>query len=371
MGATGSCHDVRCVESKAHGSSSSGKIQGIAFDAFHEEEVCSRQPLPELKKADLDADDRECRLRFQLPPAAPFGLQLTEARCGSRGTSSSSALVVQHVTACSSLAKTIDGQPGIYAGDVIIEANGRRGTAAEVRDVLQQAVASSGTRDITLAVCRRPSIFDVEIPLDASKQKLGIVAVIDKAYPGCVLVQSVRSEGIVPEWNAAHASLQICAGDLITEVNSISNDASAMCLEMQNNPRGITSLQFRVAASKTSGKAHQTPDPRLVAPRSLIEAVDAGRPGSKKRCGLAHRRCADTERWQAELEAKSQRLRREVEKEFEHSTIASEPCVRHIILLDEVSSKKRTDTSGSDDEKISEVSTMCPTGSSTPSIDFL
>jgi len=366
MGANTSCHDCNCEKECKDGTSIAavnaygGLCREPSQNGFYDEEVCSLRVPRLFEEADQNG---ECRLRFQLLPAAPFGLQLAEATSQTPGGALSSVLVVQHVTDCSSLMETFDGQPGVHPGDAIVEANGRRGTAGEVRDALQQAVAASGTRDITLVVRRRPATFDVKIPLDASsQQKIGIAAIIDKTNPGCVLVTSVRSQGAVPAWNAVHAFSQVCAGDLITEVNGISCDAAAMCKEMQGT-RNRTLFSFRIAAKEVSyQKTRQSKDPRLFSVRSLIQPVDFGRP--QRQCAVDARRCTDLERWQTELEAKSQKLRREVELQFESSHVQKTDFHPGLSLSAAMSATKTAEICASDDEHASDV---CPrSGSCTP-----
>jgi hypothetical protein len=190
--------------------------------------------------------DNERILSFRLHPEEPFGLQLAET---TSGTGLASLLVVANVEARSSFARTADGRLGVAAGDVIVEADGRRGTAADVRDVLQQALSSGMQRDISLVVRPRPPAFDVEIRRHGRHwETMGITVVIDKTNPGCALVQSVRDKGLVPDWNRSHGSLRICAGDLITEVNELHGDATAMVKEIQGGQRGSL-LRLRVCTS--------------------------------------------------------------------------------------------------------------------------
>jgi membrane-associated protease RseP (regulator of RpoE activity) len=143
-------------------------------------------------------------------------------------------LVVVKMDSDSSFARDAGGKPGIQEGDAIVEVNGRRGTAEEVRNSLQQAVISSGSKNITINVQRRPSVLHVKLTSgNTSPQKLGVAVVIDKQNPDCLLVQSIRQEGMVPSWNASHPNLRVCPGDLIAEVNGISRDSAAMCKAIQ------------------------------------------------------------------------------------------------------------------------------------------
>jgi len=165
--------------------------------------------------------DEERRLIFKLQPGDTFGLDLVE--CFSGVASTTTLLVVAKVESGSTFAKTVHGHDGISAGDVIVSVNGRRGTAAEVRNLLQQAVDSNGHffhAHVNIVVRPRPPAFDVEMLREGPNwETLGVRLVIDRNNPRCALVQSLSSEGLVPSWNKTHGSLQICVGDLISSVN--------------------------------------------------------------------------------------------------------------------------------------------------------
>lgn len=282
--------------------------------------------------------DAEKVLHFRLEPGVALGLQLAETSSGTKGLAS--LLVVKNMEAKSPFAKTSDRQLGIAPGDVIVEANGRRGTAAEVRGVLQQAVTgdvstSGGHRDVTLVVRPRPCSFDVEMLREGPHwETLGITVVIDKTNPGCALVQSVKTKGLVPDWNKTHGSLRICGGDLITQVNDLYDDATDMCQEIQEGRRGSV-LRFRVCTSiagqsmarRVSGicevaKAQVRAEAEARARADFDERVRAE--AEEKRMAVAaakarereeHRRlCAESaERLHSGVMARGQGLRQEVQ----------------------------------------------------------
>jgi len=276
MGSTTSCHECKC-EDRCQTPTSPTKVRAFSYGESTEE-VCDPegrckswapcavlvQPvvhpkeLPALSQKNAYSDkgrigiDGECQLRFRLQPGHRFGLELAETTVTQQagtGKRLASLLVVANVESRSPFSRTADGQLGLVAGDVIVEVDGRRGTAAEVQDMLQQAVPSGTHRDTTLVARRRPSAFDVELLREGPNwEMLGITVVIDKANPRCALVQALSSAGLLPDWNKAHGSLRICAGDLITQVNDIEEDATAMCREIMEGRRG-SSLRFRVSTS--------------------------------------------------------------------------------------------------------------------------
>lgn len=234
----------------------------FSFSEAAEEEVLAQRPAITPKEVPASFHksgysekgrkgiDAERFLTFRLHPGSPVGLELADTTSGTGGPKLASLLVVANVEATSSFAKTVDGEIGITVGDTIVEANGRRGTATDLRKVLQQEKLNWSTeRHVTLVVRPRPPAFDVDMLREGPQwETLGITVVIDKNNPGCALVQALRSEGLVPDWNRTHGSLRICAGDLITQVNDLYEDAKAMCEEIQTGRRG-SRLRFRVCTS--------------------------------------------------------------------------------------------------------------------------
>lgn len=197
--------------------------------------------------------DEERYLSFRLFPSDCIGLDLVEA--SSSIASGTRVLVVANVEGRSAFAKTEDGQPGICAGDVIVQVNGRRGNAGVLREVLQEAISSASGGHffhghINIVARPRASAFDAEMLREgAFWDTLGITLVIDKTNPRCALVQSLSSEGLVPDWNKTHASLRVCVGDLISHVNDFNgDDAAAMFEEIQRGSKGSV-LRFHVVTS--------------------------------------------------------------------------------------------------------------------------
>lgn len=244
--------------------------------------------------------DEERHLYFKLRPGDFFGLELADAMSGTANTRS--VLIVASLEGRSTLAKTADGQDGVSAGDVIVEVNGRRGSAEEVRNVLLQALASDGHffhGQLNMVVRPRPLAFDVEMVRQGRNwQTLGITLVIDKNNPRCALVQSLSSEGLVPDWNKSHGSLQICAGDLISHVNDLNGDVAAMCREIRMGSQGSV-LRFRIVTSVAGQAAARRVacENRRSAPRRRAEEAQA-----------QAQACVDAERL-----ARVQGLRHEVE----------------------------------------------------------
>jgi hypothetical protein len=278
-------------------------IKNLAFDARYEEEIVapldkcaswdpimgdrkiSSNEVPSLDGArhmkSLPIEGRARLLHFELRPAACFGLHLLELPSFG-DLASSSVLVVNSIEADSSFMKDADGKPGISTGDVIVEVNGRRGSADDVRDVLQQAVISSGEKIVEMVVWTRPATFDVDVKQDQLlPDKLGLAVVIDKTKRGCLAVQSVRKQGLIATWNSHNPSLCVCTGDLITEVNGISRDSASMCKTISSIGKG-DSLRFHIVTKAEADNLHhysalpQATKRRLASPRSLRELEAVG-----------------------------------------------------------------------------------------------
>jgi len=210
--------------------------------------LASREPTSfQQGKKGWRGIDEERYLSFRVHPSDCIGLEVVSTTSGTMNNTS--LLVVATVEDESAFTKTVGGHPGIRPGDVIVEVNGRRGTAAVLEEVLQQAAAASRNHfhgHITIVARPRPASFDVEMIREGPHWKtLGITVMIDKTNPRCALVQSVGSDGLVPDWNRTRGSLRICAGDLI---NALDDDVEAMCNEVREGSKGSV-LRFRVVAS--------------------------------------------------------------------------------------------------------------------------
>jgi hypothetical protein len=207
---------------------------GGAADVVEEPQV-----LPKPDDSTLHLRERQCTFRIQ--DRARFGMVLEETPeplpCG--------LLVVTHMDAWSAFARTSAGACGLMVGDVITEVNGQKGSASSLREVLRRAFSTIGQKSIHVVARSRPLAFNIELWREGTHwQKLGIAAGADKANPGSLLVQGLHADGLAPAWNAAHGSLRICKGDLITHVNGISQDPAGMKKEIQHSAKGAR-LQFR------------------------------------------------------------------------------------------------------------------------------
>mmetsp|Transcript_2890 Transcript_2890/g.4702 ORF Transcript_2890/g.4702 Transcript_2890/m.4702 type:complete len:334 (+) Transcript_2890:113-1114(+) len=264
---------VSCCEQDELDKTGTCQVRPVGFDGQWKEEVCdmeSRNSSWEARQISWESekgnqtpksqgcvndsmktaenveqqDEDICCLEFSLRQGAIFGVQLIETHVPQEGKD---ILVVVQIEPKSPFAKTVDGRLGLAAGDTIVEVNGRRGSAFDLREMLQQVVASNGKRAISLSVRSRPSSFEVELDRSGPLwQKLGIAAAIDKTKRDCLIVQCVRGEGLVPQWNSENGSLRVCAGDLITHVNGITQDARAMCAAISAAAEG-SKLCFRVS----------------------------------------------------------------------------------------------------------------------------
>jgi hypothetical protein len=234
---SGDAYQEVCVEH--HTDRSAVKPPGFFFD----------------RKWDLGraADDactlqEERRLCFTLKPSDRFGMVLEEtAEPPPLGL-----LVVSGVDEWSAFAHKAAGL-GVKIGDVILEVNGKRGNSSEMREALVREFASkeNQSREISLVVRSRPPVFNIQLGRSGKqrKRRLGFVVCAAKSNPTCLKVQGILDKGLVPTWNAAHGSLRICKGDLITHVNGISKDVQAMSKEMEDCSKTGSALRVRIVAS--------------------------------------------------------------------------------------------------------------------------
>jgi len=190
-----------------------------------EDEPTIQEPVELPKPDDSIIHLRQRRCSFVVQATDRFGMVLEETREPLPG----GLLVVTGLDAWSAFARTGTGACGLMAGDVIVEVNGRSGSAAVLREVLRQAFSVSGRKTIDVVARSRPLSFNIELWREGKYWRhLGIAADAEESNPACLLVQGVHAEGLVPVWNAAHGSLRICKGDLITRVNGVSQDVSGM-----------------------------------------------------------------------------------------------------------------------------------------------
>jgi len=197
------------------------------------------------------AHPRHCS--FSIQHSARFGMMLDETL----EPLPHGLLVVARVDAGSAFGVTAQGSSGLIAGDVIVEVNGRQGPAAELRQVLRQEFSKSGQKTIDFVVRGRPPSFNIEVTREGASLKLGIAAVGDQSNPGCLLVQGVHGDGLIPSWNAAHGSLCICKGDLITHVNGISKNVASMRAEVQKSSTKGCRLRFRIVTQAGQAMGYQ------------------------------------------------------------------------------------------------------------------
>lgn len=206
--------------------------------------------FPELLKLDAStafSQQRSCN--FTVQSMDSFGMVLEESPEPLPG----GLLAVTSVDPCSAFAKTSTGTRGIMGGDIIVEVNGHRGNAAELGKKLRQAFCAPGSKVIKILTHSRPPTFDVELRRDGPQwQRLGFSVKSDPISQQSLLVESVRTEGVVPEWNAANGSLRICKGDHITHVNGVSKDLQEMKKEIQRSSTKGCTLIFRIVTPAIS-----------------------------------------------------------------------------------------------------------------------
>jgi hypothetical protein len=190
---------------------------------------------------DMPKEDGERRCYFSVNPEDRFGMVLEETL----EPLPQGLLIVSGMDAGSAFMRTSSGAPGIRAGDVIVEVDGQRGRASELREALVNQFSINGQRMISLVVRSRPSAFNIELWRRGGK-KTGLTVGVDKTNAECLLVQNVHAKGLAPAWNAAHGSLRICKGDLITHVNGIAQDVEAMKREIENCTAGSAALRLRI-----------------------------------------------------------------------------------------------------------------------------
>lgn len=155
--------DLECLTPTVQHASNSALAlaPGLAFVTDVEEHTDTWAPAPVaaadseqhavVREVQLSPGERHCT--FVLKPGDRFGLVLDERMAAAEETRGT--LVVRRVNAGSPFAETVEGGQGVNAGDVIVEVNGQRGDAAEVREVLRKAVCAGGEQSISLVVLSR------------------------------------------------------------------------------------------------------------------------------------------------------------------------------------------------------------------------
>lgn len=201
-----------------------------------------RSPRNEDRQSwqDLDADGNY-HLHFFVKRGDRFGLQLIETS----DPAPMGLLVVAYVELSGTFAFTSKRSPGLFAGDMIMQVNRQQGSAASMRDVVNQVATNGG--QLFLVVQSRPAAFDVCMKREGPNwKKLGLSVAIDKhdSIPR-MRVRTIRTEGLIPQWNERHGSMRICAGDWITQVNGITKNAEQMYAMIQASREG-QDLELRV-----------------------------------------------------------------------------------------------------------------------------
>jgi hypothetical protein len=170
-----------------------------------------------------------------------FGLDLVETQ----DPQPSGLLVVAHVDPYGSFTRTTMHAPGLSAGDVILEANGIQGKAANLRDAVNQVATNGGQLDVRVQP-RPPSFVVTLVREGALWKKLGLSIEIDReSVEARIRVLAVRDEGLVPKWNELHGCLRVCPKDWITQVNHLSKNSREMFKLIEQSTEGQI-LELRI-----------------------------------------------------------------------------------------------------------------------------
>lgn len=160
-----------------------------------------------------DAEDAEdLVLTFIIPPGESLGLAVGET---------DEASYVSSVGARSPFRATVDGDPGLFAGDIIVSVNS--GSRHNPLEGLRQA-RDAGGRTV-LQVRPRPERIDAILQRGAPEQgghgeKLGIKVESPVDQPTIIQVKEVVEEGALAAWNDEAAPLMVVAGDRIVGINN-------------------------------------------------------------------------------------------------------------------------------------------------------
>lgn len=201
-----------------------------------------RPPIQDLQK------DGTYLLHFSYHPGDRFGLDLVEIR----DESDEGFLVVSRVDPLGAFSYTSDCTPGLFPGDVIVEANELRGAASWLRDVVNQVALAGGILDVIAQP--RPAIFEVTIRRDGPLwKKLGLSVAIDREDKHAHMrVRSVREEGLVAQWNEANGGKRVCTGDWIIEVNGVRRSAEEMFKLISTSTEGeMLSMKVQIPSRET------------------------------------------------------------------------------------------------------------------------
>ncbi|CAE7309152.1 ML4 [Symbiodinium natans] len=124
---------------------------------------------------------------------------------------------------------------GLKPYDKIFEVNGKAGSVEE----LQERIVASG-EELTLSV-RRPEHRKISLERTAS---LGVKLHYKKSSRG-VVINEILPEGLLQEWNDAHPSFQIAAGDRILEIGGVTQGAEDMTKRLSTDDKlDLTILHY-------------------------------------------------------------------------------------------------------------------------------
>lgn len=136
------------------------------------------------------------------------------------------ALIISRIDKKSCFSKRKNPGIGLGNGDMIFQVNDTRKDAEAMQSAIEESQKFS--RPVRLKIRRRPFSFDVDIPRVGTDWKnLGVDISPDKK-PKALWVAGVNKTGLIPAWNEAHSDRLICVGDLITAIESVSEDPKKM-----------------------------------------------------------------------------------------------------------------------------------------------
>lgn len=239
MGAGGSdCKSASCnCQEAITGKNGEGfaKVSAKRTCCYQEEEVEETLTTPQYTRGKtsvvLQTSSRGegLPLHFNFLKGSLFGLAVVDV---------TDLLVVTEVDPKGAFVYTAEGNAGLFPGDVIQSVNGVSANAVSMRDQLSHIATCGGIMDLLIRT--RPSIFDVELQREGDLwNRLGISVKLDASHkPPKMIVQHVRSEGLVPSWNEKHAALRICRCDCITAVNGVKRNLEDMQASLQGGHEG-------------------------------------------------------------------------------------------------------------------------------------
>jgi len=161
-------------------------------------------------------------------------------------------LMASHVELGRQLSVQASGAPGLFPGDIVVQAAELKTDNPALIARRMKAAAEHGG-SLELRVRPRPPTFEALLsrPSASSPSRdttLGLSVAIEDAEPDVIQVVGLRESGLAPAWNDAHGPPCIMPGDKIVEVNGVNGVAHNMLNHISSASSNGEDLRFTIAA---------------------------------------------------------------------------------------------------------------------------